>query len=221
MTRAREDRPPVTRIVYNSALVSLAAQVLLGTLTLVGMFAGVPKELEDDLFPIFILELSSQIIEFAWYSIVLARYKEITTWTRYLDWWFSTPTMLVSTVLFFLHRSGDDYGEFLRSGRFYMILSFNWLMLAFGFAIERGILPMAIGLTCGFLMLGATFAIMGLYLDGDPLSTGLFVTMVTVWALYGVAAVLPYVQKNVAYNMLDVVSKNFYGLFLTVYSFTV
>jgi hypothetical protein len=32
--------------------------------------------------------------------------------------------------------------------------------------------------------------------------------------LYGVAAVLPYGSKNAMYNVLDLFSKNFFGLFL-------
>ena len=45
----------------------------------------------------------------------------------------------------------------------------------------------------------------------------LFFTMYAIWSLYGVAAALDDVPKNVVYNGLDVVSKNFYGLFLYVY----
>ena len=35
-----------------------------------------------------------------------------------------------------------------------------------------------------------------------------------IWALYGVAAVLPYKVKNAFYNILDLFAKNFFGLFL-------
>ena len=35
-----------------------------------------------------------------------------------------------------------------------------------------------------------------------------------VWALYGVAAFMSYRVKNIAYNILDLFSKNFFGIFL-------
>ena len=208
-------------IVYKSAVGSLIAQVILGIFTSIGFFVGVPKHVEDDLLPIFMLELSSQLIEFLWYLIVVCKYREITTWTRYIDWFLSTPVMLISTVLFFLHRSNVNYDDFLQSGRLYMIIMFNWLMLSFGFALELNAIPKIIGLSFGSAMLVASFTVMASFLQNDGLSIGLFVAMFIVWALYGVAAAFPYKEKNVAYNVLDIVSKNFYGVFLTIYSFTI
>ena len=41
----------------------------------------------------------------------------------------------------------------------------------------------------------------------------LFYYFVVVWALYGVAALMSYKWKNVGYNILDLFSKNFFGLF--------
>ena len=35
-----------------------------------------------------------------------------------------------------------------------------------------------------------------------------------VWSLYGVAATFSPNLKNVSYNLLDLVSKNFYGLYI-------
>ena len=35
-----------------------------------------------------------------------------------------------------------------------------------------------------------------------------------VWGLYGVAAMTDLKTKNISYNILDIVSKNFYGLFI-------
>jgi bacteriorhodopsin len=35
-----------------------------------------------------------------------------------------------------------------------------------------------------------------------------------VWSMYGFSALLPYTKKNISYNVLDIFSKNFFGLFL-------
>jgi bacteriorhodopsin len=41
-----------------------------------------------------------------------------------------------------------------------------------------------------------------------------------VWSIYGISALFSYVPKNISYNILDLFSKNFFGLFLSykVYS---
>jgi hypothetical protein len=41
--------------------------------------------------------------------------------------------------------------------------------------------------------------------------------MFVVWSLYGIAALLPTLQKNISYNGLDIIAKNFYGLFIFYY----
>ena len=46
-------------------------------------------------------------------------------------------------------------------------------------------------------------------------SDKLYKLLTTVWALYGIAFMLPDVQKNIMYNSLDLVSKNFFAFFLS------
>ena len=38
--------------------------------------------------------------------------------------------------------------------------------------------------------------------------------LLLIWALYGVAAYFDHIPKNISYNILDVISKNFYGLYI-------
>jgi bacteriorhodopsin len=206
-----------TDIVYRSAVYSLGAQILFGVVTAVGLFVGDDKD--GDLHPIFALELSSQAIEFAWYAIAVLRFRSVVTWARYIDWVLSTPIMLLSTVLFFLHRDDAAYSEFLTSTRLPALVSVNTFMLSCGFAIEREALSRYTGVALGSVALVGSWAIMGLYVPfEDVLSVSLWGSMFFVWSLYGVAALFPYTQKNVAYNVLDIISKNFYGVFLFVYS---
>jgi bacteriorhodopsin len=44
---------------------------------------------------------------------------------------------------------------------------------------------------------------------------GLFWYFFSVWSIYGIAALFPYKEKNISYNILDLFSKNFFGLFLS------
>ena len=210
-----------SNLVYRSAVWSLVAQLLLGAFTLVGLFVDIPEESRNDLQLIFGLELGSQVIELLWYAVVVSRYRKITTWTRYIDWVFSTPIMLISTLFFFRHRSGDSLIAVFESEVVYVLLGLNWAMLAFGLLMELEMVPKGAGLLLGSASFVGSFTMLATYVDADDAtSIALFGVMYLVWGLYGVAAAFAEEPKNVAYNGLDIVSKNFYGVFLTVYAFT-
>lgn len=180
----------------------------------------------DEIYTIIVLETASQLVELAYYFVAVICYQgRITTWTRYIDWYISTPAMLVSTALFFTHRTNTFPGTDILSVLTFCLnpyvaitLSLNWLMLSFGLAIEVDAIPRTIGLASGGLALTGSFSYLSRYVDdSDVMSVILLFSMFGVWFLYGIAAALPYVPRNVSYNVLDIVSKNFYGVFLTVY----
>ena len=209
--------------VYQTAVGSLVAQVVIGIVTGASFVLQIKDTVaREELNVILGLEVGSQVVELLWYSIVVCRFREISTWTRYIDWVVSTPIMLCSTVLFFSHR--DDSVAFVspfEAGPIYMCLLCNWIMLLFGFLAETDRMSKPLGLTLGSLGLVGSFTLLGTHVrDSDGLSVGLFWFMYIVWGLYGVAAMLPYRGKNISYNLLDIVSKNFYGLFLFVYTLT-
>ena len=205
--------PRQSRLVYQSAVASLVVQVVVAGVTAAGFLVEVP----DDLMLIFALELGSQVIEFLWYLVVVCRYRTIATWTRYIDWVLSTPLMLATTALFFVHRRAVDFDW--TSPRLYAVLALNWLMLAFGFAAEVDATSRPLALTLGAASLVGSFTVLATYVERDDvLSVVLFAAMYAVWGLYGAAAMLGDTAKNVGYNALDVVSKNFYGIFLFAYA---
>ena len=207
-------------IVYRSAIASLATQVLIGLVTSVGFFVTIPADVRDDMHVILWLEVGSRAVEFAWYAVVVCRYRTITTWTRYVDWVVSTPIMLLSTAFFFRHRTQSSLVAIFDAPPAYLMLAANWVMLGFGLAVELHSIPRFYGLAFGGLAFVGAFTSLATYIDDDALSIGLFTVVYFVWGLYGVAAGFGDVAKNVAYNVLDVFSKNFYGLFLTVYILT-
>lgn len=206
-------------LVYRSAVASLGVQLVIALVTSAGFF--LPNDKAADLFPIFLLELISQLIEMAWYTVVVCRYRAILTWTRYLDWVVSTPLMLVSTALFFYHRRQLLLSDVLYQDMLYVCLGLNAGMLGFGFAVERAWIPARLGLGLGGACFVGSFTALATFVPADDgVSQGLFWTMYAVWAGYGVAAAMPEVPKNVAYNALDIVSKNVYGVFLFAYALT-
>ena len=58
------------------------------------------------------------------------------------------------------------------------------------------------------------------YASKSSANMPIFIIMTTIWSIYGIAALFDFKVKNAFYNILDVFSKNFYGLFLAylVYS---
>jgi hypothetical protein len=88
-------------------------------------------------------------------------------------------------------------------------------MLFFGYLQEIGVLGLVASTTLGFAgLVGSFYVIYDGFASKTEDNLPLFWFMSSVWSLYGVAAWFPTAQKNAAYNVLDIFSKNFYGLFL-------
>ena len=221
-------------LVLRSAQASLAAQVLFTGVTCGALI--IPSGRYGILTAIAILETAAQAIEFAWYALAVFRYREIRTWTRYIDWYLSTPTMLVSTIAFLIflrRRRQDDQMEIPMGAVFDIfdasnrapviaILILNALMLSFGLAVERGAMSQGRGLILGTLsFIGSFYFLFGYFAIYSPTGVALFAFMFTVWSLYGLCATLPEDSKNISYNLLDIVSKNFYGVFIFGYALSV
>ena len=89
-------------------------------------------------------------------------------------------------------------------------------MLLFGYLGETFVIPILTGVVLGFIPFLIYYYI--IYKKYALLSTdmglNMFYYFFIFWSLYGIAAVLPYKLKNMWYNILDLFSKNFFGLFL-------
>jgi bacteriorhodopsin len=216
-------------LVIRTARYSLATQVVFTAILAATLF--LPFDAADAaVFQISLLESIAQIVEFAYYLIAIYVFSGIRTWTRYIDWVISTPLMLTSTAAFLVYLREDDAAladVFLGSNLLPMmiILALNWTMLLCGFLSEVGATPYrAALLLLGMLAFLAQFLVLydSFVRGSGALGFALFMFVYLVWGLYGVVATLPsYSQKNIAYNALDIVSKNFYGLFLFVYTLVV
>lgn len=163
------------------------------------------------------LDVAVQFIEATFYIYWLFHFKTVSNVTpkRYYDWMITTPTMLVTLIAYLMyvkqpHMNLDMlYQEWLPMG---IVVLLNALMLWCGYLGEIGQMPVLQSVTLGFLPFFLYFYIIyDRYVTTD---SSLFYYFVVVWALYGVAAVLPYGSKNAMYNVLDLFSKNFFGLFL-------
>ena len=90
-------------------------------------------------------------------------------------------------------------------------------MLLFGLLGELGVLNKYLSTGLGFIPFALNFKyIKDTFLQDsqDLVKNAVFYWFVIVWGMYGVFAVMSYTVKNVGYNILDLFSKNFFGLFL-------
>ena len=88
-------------------------------------------------------------------------------------------------------------------------------MLLFGYLGETNIMDKRISIPLGFVFFFLTFKLIySEYAKYSINGKNLFYFIFIVWLLYGVAAVMPIKIKNISYNFLDIISKNFYGLFI-------
>lgn len=206
-----------------SAQFSLLVQVVTGLLAAQAIFIKLPKE-HQILNTIITMETVVQVIEFVFYIWVTQTTLDVTSITarRYIDWSITTPTMLLSTVFYFEYLRNKEANpgaaitarEVLtdNSSAIGVLLAANWLMLVTGVLGELGITPLLPSNAVGFIFFGITFYQIYKF-SGTP-GHHLFMFLLIVWSLYGVAAMFPVVWKNVSYNLLDIVAKNFYGIYI-------
>lgn len=215
-------------LVKQTVYASLAAQILI---TLTGVIALMAKLRPQDqiLYSILGLETAVQFVEalfYVWFAFFFTKNLTRTDITRYryYDWVFTTPTMLLSTAVFFVYNAMKEQGKTLTSIReffslygmeFFLIAFYNFLMLAFGYLHEINILSLLSSNTLGFLFFGLSFYKLYEIAILSESNMNIFWIMFSIWSLYGVAAMFSNIPKNIMYNILDIFSKNFYGLYLS------
>jgi hypothetical protein len=208
---------------YFSLGFSIIIQIFTGVFDIFALFMKVPLA-ANIIKQLLILELLVQVIEGSFYFWLFYNFDKITNVTpkRYIDWFITTPTMLVTLIIYliYLNNKADSNLEFFQV--FYenfntiiSVLFLNWLMLLFGYLGEINIIPTLLGVFLGFIpFLIYYYLIFINYVNFDNYGWQLFFYFFFFWSLYGVAATLPYYIKNTFYNILDLFAKNFFGIFL-------
>jgi bacteriorhodopsin len=222
-------------LLHSSLLFSIAVQVITGIIELAAFFVRTAPGMAL-IKQLLGLELAVQAIEGAFYVWLyknIATVKNITP-KRYADWALTTPTMLITLVAYIIYlNTGANASttqeslslvQILRENAtpIAQIVGLNWLMLLFGYLGEVNAIPLVAGVALGFLPFIAYFYI--IYerfirttgeVNVNPTSLKIYAYFLVFWSLYGVVAVLPYALKNTIYNIIDLFSKNFFGLFLS------
>jgi len=171
------------------------------------------------------LEAVVSCIQFSFYIWYLYHFKDVaeTTFYRYHDWFFSTPIMLFTTILYYDYQNNPEEKKTIESvwnehrTKILLVFAFNALMLGFGYLYEIDVLDLFTSNSMGFIGLIGSFYIIydSFVVKNLDSNLPLFLFMSIIWGLYGIAAMFPSMEKNIFYNLIDTVSKNFYGIFLT------
>lgn len=213
--------------IKNTIFFSLLVQIITGIISLHGLFITLPKK-HKILSDVLILETIVQFIEmvfYIWISYAVININNITS-RRYIDWFITTPTMLLSTIMFMKYQElkeqqklNDQLStyQFIKNNKVLIskMFLFNLLMLFFGYLGEKAVLSKITSTTIGFVFFYKSFyLIYNNYAKKSILGLQLFYFLFIVWSLYGVAALLSVKFKNISYNLLDIIAKNFYGLYI-------
>jgi bacteriorhodopsin len=213
-------------MIYISGILSLIVQVLVGIIDYLAINIELSStdELLKDLLRV---ELFVQAVEFVFYLWLIYYFSKVShniTPFRYLDWAITTPLMLITLSAFLNHNGSTSTSliDFLSNhkGSMIIIVLLNAAMLLFGLIGEFGYLSIYTSTALGFIPFVLNFKyIKDTFLPSseDKLKNALFYWFVVSWALYGVFALMNYTTKNTGYNILDIFSKNFFGLFLAYY----
>ena len=192
------------------------------------------------------LGLFVQLVEgifYVWLSKHLHSLSNITMY-RYYDWLFSTPVMLIILIVYLLFlndkkvekekseqinkskntpfKIDNNYKNVLtyvneNKNIIGIVLVLNVLMLLFGYLGEIDILPISTSVLLGFIPFVSYFyLIYENYAKYTNMGIVLFWFFSAIWSLYGLSALMPYYIKNIGYNILDIISKNFFELFLGI-----
>ena len=192
-----------------------------GIIDYFGLQINIPKEknIYKDLLK---TELGVQVIEFIFYIWMVLNFNNIKNITpyRYFDWLITTPIMLFTLTAYLDTNNYSSLTEFLKANKkdTEKIVIANLLMLMFGLLGELNFLNYETAIILGFLPFVYYFKLIWKkYIYNKEVSLDrkvLFYFFAIIWTLYGLAAFLPYELKNISYNILDLFSKNLFGLFL-------
>lgn len=218
---------------YNFVLLtvyfSIFMQFLTSLIQMNGLFIKMPAE-DAILTDILKMETTVQVIEAIFYVWLVFNFKNIQKMAskRYYDWVVTTPIMLFATILYMKYSElkqvkQDPQGSILEMSSFVRenqkniikITVSNFLMLALGYLGEINLMNMVSSVMVGSLFFLYTFyVIWEEYAKYSFEGVWLFKFLFFVWGLYAVAALMKAKYKNISYNILDIISKNFYGLYI-------
>ena len=211
-------------IFYSTLRISVIVQIITGIIEIITLFFTLKTPPQYYIINHLVyLELAVQVIEGLFYIWLVYNFNKVTNVTpkRYVDWAITTPLMLITLSAFLKHNGNNSTNlrDFLvnHKGSIIKIVLLNASMLAFGLIGEFGYLTPLLSTALGFIPFTLNFKYIKdtfLVSSHDDIKKYLFYWFVCIWGRYGIFALMNYTNKNTGYNILDIFSKNFFGIFL-------
>lgn len=214
-------------VVFATLWISIFLQVFTGILDAATLMKHVEPSFRL-IYQLLMGEFAVQVVEASFYVYWAYNFKQIQNITpqRYFDWMLTTPTMLITLILYSIYL---DYKEKQKDtstllvtdliqqhqNHLVQVVGLNALMLGLGYLGEIHVLPTMVSVGLGFIpFLMYYYIIYTQFSVHSEEGRTIFYYFFVFWSLYGVAALFPYTIKNSMYNILDIFAKNFFGLFL-------
>ena len=221
-----------TSLIYDTGIISLIIQIATGLFDIYVVFLDTPPYMQI-LKKVLWMEIMVQIVEGSFYVWLVRNFQKITNITkyRYWDWIITTPTMLISFSLYLYYLKNREESQppiqksifeilYDKSDFFLPVFILNILMLLFGYLAELGRIPFKLAAVLGFIPFVVYFyMIYDTFAKYTDFGQQIFWMFAGIWALYGVASVMSYANKNIMYNILDLFAKNFFGVFIALLLF--
>jgi hypothetical protein len=219
-------------VIYYSGIFSLIIQIISAIINIYVINLNVPA-VYNILNELVFIDFIVQTIEMIFYIWMISNFNIIKNIThyRYYDWIISTPIMLIVFVIYlnFINNQHENQNqnqnqiplslkkELKKEWKTLTIITIlDLLMLLAGYLGEIEILPYIYTTLVGFIPFFVMFYIIyEQYAKKTETGQNIFWLFSGIWAIYGIAALMPYKIKNFMYNILDLLSKNFFGLFLS------
>ena len=215
-------------MIFETGLFSIFIQMVVNVIEGWGLTMKVKPE--DEIFrDLLKVEFAVEVIELVFYIILIVFFRELTgviTPFRYIDWGFTTPLLLVSLMAYMRSGQGSEpvrLIDFVQNnvGSIVLVWTLNFAMLLSGLIGELGLLSATVTTAIGFVPFAAYFGyiyenFVPTVAEDTDYKRMLFFWFLGAWALYGLFALLNYTAKNVSYNILDLLAKNFFGVFLSL-----
>ena len=208
----------------------LAYFILAGStpLTVFEIFNHFPDKYEPLKYILAIETTVNIIASFAYSQLITfiknpINYSSITNF-RYLDWFATTPLLLISFTLYLQYKknissntnnSSSDQNKPTAKfdfNKLAIIILLNLIMLIFGFMGETGRMNHILACITGFIPFIIMFYLIWQWYGDVMKNKNIFGVFVVVWSLYGLVFFLPNTCKNISYNFLDIIAKVGFGL---------
>jgi len=147
------------------------------------------------------------------------------TFYRYLDWFVTTPLLLLSLLIYLSYLKNKDKNEktvqteddtfniILKDKKVLIIILLNLLMLIFGYMGETKLINYILANILGYIpFITMLYIIWKHYCNQSNLYV--FIIFSIVWSLYGVVYFFENNNKNICYNILDIISKVGLGIII-------